>query len=126
MSSIGLNTNIYHSTRTYLDLLNNFLIDLNYSKELGQAYSNDAVIDFFRKLTVDSNIEPELQMIRSFFNRFYKEKRKDFKESLNTIILNVGKSEINEDILKEIIELIDVLKFQCAISFARMKGTDRI
>ena len=28
MSNIGLNSNIYHSTRAYLDLLNNYLIDV--------------------------------------------------------------------------------------------------
>ena len=44
MSELGLHSNIYHSARTYLDLLNNFLVEVNYAKEIGQPYTNEDVL----------------------------------------------------------------------------------
>lgn len=122
MSNIGLNSNIYHSTRAYLDLLNDYLIDVNYAKETGTPYTNQEVIDFFKKVTEKSSVEPEYQLLRSFFNRFYKEKHKDTEKELSNIFHRLQKSDIDNQILKEIEALVDVLKFQCAQSFARMKG----
>jgi len=123
MSNIGLNSNIYHSTRAYLDLLNNYLIDVNYAKETGKPYSNEEVLEFFRRLSEKSLTDPEAQLLRSFFNRFYKEKSKDTEKELSNIVTHLQKADIDNKILKEIEALMDVLKFQCAQSYARMKGT---
>jgi hypothetical protein len=122
MSNIGLNSNIYHSTRVYLDLLNNYLIDVNYAKETGKSYSNEEVLDFFQKLSQKSLTDPEAQLLRSFFNRFYKEKSKDTEKELSNIAKHLENAELDNKILHEIESLVDVLKFQCAQSYARMKG----
>jgi hypothetical protein len=122
MSNIGLNSNIYHSTRIYLDLLNNFLIDANYAKETGKPYSNDDVLDFFKNLANKSIVDPEKQLLRSFFNRFYKEKRKDTEKELSNIAKHLENAELDNKTLKDIEALVDVLKFQCSQSYARMKG----
>lgn len=123
MSNIGLNSNIYHSTRTYLDLLNNFLIDVNYAKETGRPYSNEEVLDFFKRLSEKSLTDPEVQMLRSFFNRFYKEKNRNTEKELANITQHLQNADLDKSILQEIEALVDVLKFQCAQSYARMKGT---
>jgi hypothetical protein len=123
MSNIGLNSNIYHSTRAYLDLLNNYLIDFNYAKEIGKNYTNDKVTEFFKRLSDKSKVDPEVRMIRSFFNSFYKERKKDTDKELIEIVEELQKPEPNTEVLREIEELVDVLKFQCAESYARMKGT---
>lgn len=122
MSNIGLNSNIYHSTRSYLDLLNNFLIDVNYAKETGKPYSNEDVLEFFKNLSNKSLVDPEKQLLRSFFNRFYKEKSKNTEKELLHIAQGLQSADLDEKILKEIESLVDVLKFQCAQSYARMKG----
>lgn len=122
MSNIGLNSNIYHSTRAYLDLLNNFLIDVNFAKETGKPYSNEEVLEFFRTLLDKSLIDPEKQLLRSFFNRFYKEKSKDTDKELTNIAKHLQNADLDEKTLKDIEALVDVLKFQCAQSYARMKG----
>lgn len=122
MSNIGLNSNIYHSTRAYLDLLNNFLIDVNYAKETGKPYSNEEVLGFFKKLSDKSLIDPEKQLLRSFFNRFYKEKNKNTDNELSNITKHLQNADLDEKTLKDIESLVDVLKFQCAQSYARIKG----
>jgi hypothetical protein len=122
MSNIGLNSNIYHSTRAYLDLLNNYLIDVNYAKETGKPYSNDEVLEFFKRLSEKSLLDPEAQLLRSFFNRFYKENSKDTEKELSNIAKHLQNSELDKKVLKDIEALVDVLKFQCAQSYARMKG----
>ena len=122
MSNIGLNSNIYHSTRAYLDLLNNYLIDVNYAKETGKPYSNEEVLEFFKRLSEKSLIDPEVQLLRSFFNRFYKEKSKDTAKELTNIAKHLQNSDLDTKVLKDIEALVDVLKFQCAQSYARMKG----
>jgi uncharacterized protein YehS (DUF1456 family) len=122
MSNIGLNSNIYHSTRTYLDLLNNYLIDVNYAKETGKPYLNEEVLGFFKKLSEKTLQDPEAQLLRSFFNRFYKEKSKDTEKELASIAKRLQNSELDAKVLKDIEALVDVLKFQCAQSYARMKG----
>lgn len=122
MSNIGLNSNIYHSTRAYLDLLNNFLIDVNYAKETGKSYSSEDVSEFFKTLSDKSLIDPEKQLLRSFFNRFYKEKSKDTEKELSNIARHLQNADLDEKTLKDIEALVDVLKFQCAQSYARMKG----
>lgn len=106
----------------YLDLLNNFLIDVNYAKETGNPYSNEEVLEFFKRLTEKSLIDPEAQLLRSFFNRFYKEKSKDTEKELIKIAEHLQNADLDNKVLKEIEALVDVLKFQCAQSFARMKG----
>jgi hypothetical protein len=122
MSELGLHSNIYHSARTYLDLLNNFLVEVNYAKEIGQPYTNEDVLMFFNKLSDKTAIDPEKQMLRSFFNSYYKMKRKNTERELSNIAKHIQNSEINDKILKEIEDLVGVLKYQCAQSFARMKG----
>lgn len=122
MSNIGLNSNIYHSTRAYLDLLNNFLIDVNYAKETGKSYSNEEVLEFFKTLSDKSLIDPEKQLLRSFFNRFYKEKSKDTDKELANIAKHLQNADLDEKTLTDIEALVDVLKFQCAQSYARIKG----
>ncbi|HMU46534.1 MAG TPA: hypothetical protein PKC72_09210 [Chitinophagaceae bacterium] len=122
MSNIGLNSNIYHSTREYLDLLNNFLIEANYAKETGVSYSNDEVLNFFKQLSDKALIDPEKQLVRSFFNRFYKEKRKNTNNELLNIVQHLQADNLDKDVLNSIESLVDVLKFQSAQSYARMKG----
>lgn len=103
-------------------MLNNYLIDFNYAKEIGKNYSNDKVTEFFKQLSDKSKTDPEVRMIRSFFNSFYKERKKDTDRELQEIVDELQKPEPNTEALKEIEELIDVLKYQCAESYARMKG----
>lgn len=122
MSNIGLNSNIYHSTRAYLDLLNNFLIEANYAKETGSAYSNSDVLNFFRQVSDKGLIDPEKQLVRSFFNRFYKEKRKNTDKELSNIVEHLQAEKLDNEVLADIESLVDVLKFQSAQSYARMKG----
>jgi hypothetical protein len=122
MSSIGLNSNIYHSTRAYLDLLNNFLIEANYAKETGVSYSNNEVLNFFKQLSDKALIDPEKQLVRSFFNRFYKEKRKSTDKELLNIVKHLQVDNLDKEVLNDIESLVDVLKFQSAQSYARMKG----
>ncbi len=122
MSNIGLNSNIYHSTRAYLDLLNNYLIDVNYAKETGKTYSNEEVLEFFKRLSEKSLVDPEAQLLRSFFNRFYKEKSKDTEKELSNIAKHLQNADLDNKTLKDIEALVDVLKFQCSQSYARMKG----
>lgn len=122
MSNIGLNSNIYHSTRAYLDLLNNFLIEANYAKETGSAYTNTDVLNFFRQVSDKGLIDPEKQLVRSFFNRFYKEKRKNTDKELLNIVEHLQAEKLDKEVLADIESLVDVLKFQSAQSYARMKG----
>jgi hypothetical protein len=122
MSNIGLNSNIYHSTRAHLDLLNNFLIEVNYAKETGKPYSNEDVLEFFKNLSGKNLIDPEKQLLRSFFNRFYKEKSRDTTKELLNIAKHLQSADLDDKTLKDIEALVDVLKFQCAQSYARMKG----
>ena len=122
MSELGLHSNIYHSARTYLDLLNNFLVEVNYAKEIGEPYKNDDVLIFFNKLSDRTAVDPENQMFRSFFNSYYKNKHKNTENELNNIAQHIRNTDINDKILKEIEDLVGVLKYQCAQSFARMKG----
>ena len=123
MSDIGLNSNIYHSTRIYLDLLNNFLIDFNYSKEIGNKITNEEVVNFFNRIGDKSNVDPEVQMLRSFFNRFYKEKQRNIQDELSALARRIEKADLDNQSLKDIETLVDILKFQCAQSYARMKGS---
>lgn len=122
MSNIGLNSNIYHSTRTYLDLLNNYLIDFNYAKEMGKTYTNDKVVSFFHRVGDKSRVDPEVQLLRSFFNRFYKEKHKSIEKELSTLAQKIENANLDNQSIKEIEALVDILKYQCAQSYARMKG----
>ncbi|MFL5787256.1 MAG: hypothetical protein ACJ748_04330 [Flavisolibacter sp.] len=122
MSDIGLNSNIYHSIRGYLDLLNNFLIDVNYAKETGKTYSNNDVLEFFQRLSDKSFVDPEAQILRSFFNRFYKEKSKNTEKELRKIAQHLRIADLDSTVMKDIEALVDVLKFQCSQSSARMKG----
>ncbi len=122
MSELGLHSNIYHSARTYLDLLNNFLVEVNYAKEIGQPYKNEDVLIFFNKLSDKSAIDPEKQMLRSFFNSYYKLKRKNTERELSNIAKHIQNAEFNDKILKDIEDLLGVLKYQCSQSFSRMKG----
>jgi hypothetical protein len=122
MSNIGLNSNIYQSTRTYLDLLNNFLVDVNYALEKGEPYSTYEVIDFLKKINEETNLDPEVQLMRSFFNRFYKERSKKTENELAKIISHLENSNLDKDTIKEIESLVKVLKFQNAQSYTRMKG----
>lgn len=122
MSNIGLNSNIYHSTRSYLDLLNDFLIDVNYAKEIGTPYVNEDVVNFFKKVSDRSITDPEIQLVRSFFNRFFKDRNKNTEKELTTITQHIQKADYRPELLKSIEELVEVLKFQCAQSYARMKG----
>ncbi len=122
MSDLGLHSSIYNSARIYLDMLNNFLIEVNYAKEIGKPYTNEDVQMFFYRLIDKTSVDPEKQMLRSFFNSFYKMKRKDTERELTNIAKHIQNTEINEKILKDIEDLVGVLKYQCAQSFARMKG----
>jgi hypothetical protein len=122
MSNIGLNSNIYHSTRSYLDLLNNYLIDFNYAREMGRTYTNDKVVNFFQRVGDKSKVDPEVQLLRSFFNRFYKEKHKSTEKELSTLAEKVENADLDNQSIKEIEALVDVLKYHCAQSYARMKG----
>lgn len=122
MSNIGLSTNIYHSTRHYLELLNNFVIEYNYSKETGEPYSNEEVIDFFKKINEINNTNPEYQFLRSFFNRYYKEHHKNSVSELRKIVERIQSAEIDNNVLQDIKELTEVLRIQCAQAYARMKG----
>ena len=108
MSDIGLNSNIYHSTRAYLDLLNNFIINVNYANETGTTYSNDEVLEFFQRLSDKSLIDPEAQLLRSFFNRFYKEKSKNTEKELSNIAQHLKNSKLDSKVLKDIESLVDV------------------
>ncbi len=122
MSNIGLNSNIYHSTKTYLDLLNNYLIDFNYAKEMGKAHTNDTVVHFFHRVGDKSKVDPENQLLRSFFNRYFKERDKDIEKELFKLAEKVEKADLDTQSIEEIEALVDILKFQCAQSYARMKG----
>jgi len=122
MSNIGLNTNIYHSTRIYLDLLNNFLVDFNYAKETGNNYKNEEVIKFFNRVSDSSYIDPETQILRSFFNRFYQTKKKSAESEIKKLIGKVEKENLDNNAIQEIEELIEILKYECSQSYARMKG----
>ena len=123
MSNIGLNSNIYHSTRNYLDLLNNFLVEVNFAKENGKTYKDDNVVKFFHNVGDKSKVDPEIQLLRSFFNRFYKDKNKSTEKELLTLAEKVEKAELDSKSLRDIEALVDVLQYQCAQSYARMKGT---
>jgi hypothetical protein len=122
MSDIGLNSNIYHSTREYLDLLNNYLVDYNYAKETGNTHTNEKVVVFLKRIGDKSKVDPEAQLLRSFFNRFYKERRKETEKELSILAKKIEGADVDNHALKEIEALVDVLKFQCAQSYARMKG----
>ena len=122
MSDIGLNSNIYHSTRIYLDLLNNFLINFNYAKETGEKYTNNNVVKFFHRLSDKSKVDPEVQMLRSFFNRFYKEKKRDLQTELDSLARKIETTDLDNQSLREIEALVDILRDQCAQSYTRMKG----
>ena len=122
MSDIGLNSNIYHATRTYLDLLNDFLIDFNYAKEIGKTYTNKNVVAFFHRISDKSIVDPEAQLLRSFFNQFYKKKRMKMEDMLSTLASKIEKADLDITSIKEIEALVDVLKYQCDQSFRRMKG----
>ena len=124
MSNIGLNSNIYHSTRTYLDLLNNYLIDINYAREIGEHYKNDKVAEFFQRVSDKSRVDPEARMIRSFFSNFYKQHKKDTDKELSTIVKQLRKSDPDSRVLEDIEELVNVLKDQCAQAYARLKAQD--
>ena len=114
MSNIGLNSNIYHSTRVYLDLLNDYLAELNYAKERGILYKNDKVTEFFQRINDKTKVDPEARMLRSFFNHFYNEHKKNMDREISSLIKHLNKSEPDINILKEIEELVEVLKDQCA------------
>jgi hypothetical protein len=122
MSNIGLNSNIYHSTRNYLDLLNNFLVEVNFAKENGKTYTDDKVVEFFHYIGDKSKVDPEIQLLRSFFSRFYKDKHKSTEKELLTLAEKVEKAELDSQSLSEIEALVDVLQYQCAQSYARMKS----
>jgi hypothetical protein len=122
MSNIGLNSNIYHSTRNYLDLLNNFLVEVNFAKENGKTYTDDKVVKFFHYIGDKSKVDPEIQLLRSFFNRFYRDKHKSTEKELLTLAEKVEKAELDSQSLSEIEALVDILQYQCAQSYARMKG----
>lgn len=124
MSNIGLNSSIYHTTRNYLDLLNHFLVDLNYAQEMGKSFDHSAVVDFLNKLNSKNNLDPTLRLIRSMFYAYYKENKRDPEKGLKELAEKLQKDSINTTEISDLECFIDMLKFQCDESYARLKGKE--
>ena len=124
MSDIGLNTSIYHSTRVYFELLNNFLIDLNYAIEQGKSFSDQKVIDFFNKVKDKTSLDPEIRLIRSYFLHYYQKEQKEIGNELETIINNLEVADSSQELIVKIEKLIDILKDHCFQASSRLKVQD--
>lgn len=124
MSNIGLNSSIYHSTRNYLDLLNHFLVDLNYAQEMGKQFDHSSVVEFFSKVNDKQNLDPTMRLIRSMFYAYYRENRKDPEKGIKELTGKLENQNIDTALISDLESFIDMLRYQCEESYARLKGKD--
>lgn len=124
MSNVGLNSSIYHTTRNYLDLLNHFLVDLNYAQEMGKSFDHTAIVDFLNKLNSKNNLDPTLRLIRSMFYAYYRENRRDPEKGLQELVQKLQKEKIETTEISDLESFIDMLKYQCDESYSRLKGKE--
>lgn len=122
MSTIALNSNIYHSTSGYLEILNNFLASANFANSKGQSFKDETVEAIFSEMVEQETIMPEIQLLRSIFEKYYRGKGKNPKNQLSNILKGLRQAELDDQTLASIKSLVDLLKFHCAQSYARMKG----
>lgn len=122
MSSIGLNSNLYEVSRYYLDLLNSFVVESNYALSQKQSISNSDVISFFKSLDNQALSEPQLIIVYSLFNYYYKQRNRNIHNELNDIVSKLEQSRIDGSLLSSIAELIEVLNTQCVQSYLKIKG----
>jgi len=124
MSNIGLNSNIFHSFRGYLDMLNHYIVDANYARIKGEKYNDHRVTDFFTALNNQKIIDPNLRLIRSIIQSHYRLQGKEPNQSILEIAKKVENSENDVNIMTELEDLLNVLREQYNESYARIKGED--
>ena len=122
MSDLGINSNIYYVSRQYLERLNNFVIEANYSATVGKSYFEQEIVDFFEQIRQKRITDPHISLIWSFFNFYYREKHKDTSRELNSIYARLKNKQIDQTLLKELGELVDVLNEECVNAYSKMKG----
>lgn len=122
MSNVGLNASIYHTTRNYMDLLNHFLVDVNYSHELNHHVEPEMVLTFLKTLLNKDLPDPTLKLVRSVFQSYYENHHRDIVPAINLITTKLENNQIDRDTVHELEDLIEVLKTECDESYARLKG----
>lgn len=123
MSDLSLSSNIYHSSSGYLEILNNFLASVNFAKSKGEIFKDDSIEAIFSEMLDKEESSPEIELLRSIFERYYREKNLNPQKQLNKILKGLQQTPLDEQTLSNIRVLVELLKFHCAQSYARMKGT---
>lgn len=123
MSDLSLTANIYHSSSDYLELLNNFLASVNFAKSKGEVYTDDFVEAIFAEMLDQDDSTPEIELLRSIFERYYREKNLNPRQQFTKILKGLQNAPLDEQTVSNIRVLVELLKFHCAQSYARMKGS---
>lgn len=121
MSNIGLNANIYHVTGKYLNLLNDFIVQLkSHPNSIDQIKKNE-LVSFFSKIKNTETLEPQFQLLTSIIERELREKGKPPITFISNIIKEVEKNDA-ENFLPKLEFIVDVLDSEHFEALAKIKG----
>lgn len=121
MSDIALNSNIYHSTRTYLELLNNFVIEMNYAPNPASSSKLNKVIEFLKRINSKTEIDPNIRLIQSYFIEYYENRKVNFDVEIKALIKRLEETMIGKDEIALIDTLIRILKDHCFQAHSRLR-----
>ena len=68
MSNTGVNTNTFRLTGKYIDLLNDFIVQVKLHNNISEA-RKDQVIDFISQINNVNNFQPQFQLLSSIIER---------------------------------------------------------
>lgn len=121
MSNIGLNTNIYHVTGKYLNLLNDFIVQFKSRPQHIDKLKKDELVSFFSKINNAETLEPQFQLLTSIIERELREKGKPSIAYFNNIISEVEKDE-SDKFIPKLEFIVDVLDSEHFEALAKIKG----
>ena len=69
MSNIGLNSNVYHLTGKYLNMLNDFVVKTKSHQDIIDVNKGGEIISFFSKINDEETVDPQIQLLSSIIER---------------------------------------------------------
>ena len=123
MSDIGLNSTIYQVSNKYLELLNNFLVDVNYSPEKISQRNAAAIATMINKLLDKNSKDFQIQVIHVIIDRYFRSKRQNTKRILEYILKKLRNKEYTDKkVVSNISAIATALDDECDTTFSRMQG----
>ena len=122
MSDFSINANIYNVSKKFLELINHFMVKVNYDPHNLPDELLNKVRTFIAELINDENTKPDRYMIRMILDRAYRKKNSNAKVILSSIQSKLeNKEKIRADELKELSEIAKVLNRECDSAYERMR-----